>query len=76
MLSANAYALCLCGHVYVHRSAAVFMKAADLMSTKYRYDLLATTMLGQVRGFRDCILESVEAIAALFQPIVQITRSK
>lgn len=27
--------------------AAVFLKAADLISTKYRYDIMATTMLGQ-----------------------------
>ncbi|XP_003383539.2 PREDICTED: delta-1-pyrroline-5-carboxylate dehydrogenase, mitochondrial-like [Amphimedon queenslandica] len=31
---------------YEHR-AAVFLKAADLISTKYRYHLLATTMIGQ-----------------------------
>ncbi|KAK0730468.1 Aldehyde/histidinol dehydrogenase [Lasiosphaeris hirsuta] len=27
--------------------AAIFLKAADLVSTKYRYDLMAATMLGQ-----------------------------
>lgn len=27
--------------------AAIFLKAADLMSGKYRYELMATTMLGQ-----------------------------
>ncbi|KAJ4295871.1 1-pyrroline-5-carboxylate dehydrogenase [Collariella sp. IMI 366227] len=27
--------------------AAVFLKAADLISTKYRYDIMAATMLGQ-----------------------------
>ena len=27
--------------------AAIFLKAADLMSTKYRYELMAATMLGQ-----------------------------
>lgn len=27
--------------------AAVFLKAADLVSTKYRYDIMAATMLGQ-----------------------------
>ncbi|KAI5921457.1 Aldehyde/histidinol dehydrogenase [Camillea tinctor] len=27
--------------------AAVFLKAADLISTKYRYDIMASTMLGQ-----------------------------
>ena len=27
--------------------AAIFLKAADLVSTKYRYDIMAATMLGQ-----------------------------
>jgi 1-pyrroline-5-carboxylate dehydrogenase len=27
--------------------AAVFLKAADLISTKYRYDIMAATMIGQ-----------------------------
>jgi 1-pyrroline-5-carboxylate dehydrogenase len=27
--------------------AAVFLKAADLISTKYRYDIMAATMVGQ-----------------------------
>jgi 1-pyrroline-5-carboxylate dehydrogenase len=27
--------------------AAVFLKAADLISTKYRYEIMATTMVGQ-----------------------------
>lgn len=27
--------------------AAIFLKAADLLSTKYRADILAATMLGQ-----------------------------
>lgn len=31
--------------------AAIFLKAADLISTKYRYDMLAATMLGQGKMF-------------------------
>lgn len=27
--------------------AAVFLKAADLVSTKYRYEIMASTMVGQ-----------------------------
>lgn len=27
--------------------AAIFLKAADLISTKYRYDIMAATMVGQ-----------------------------
>ncbi|EDO18880.1 hypothetical protein Kpol_1023p49 [Vanderwaltozyma polyspora DSM 70294] len=41
--------------------AAVFLKAADLISTKYRYDMLAATMLGQGKNVYqaeiDCITE-------------------
>ena len=29
----------------------LFLKAADLISTKYRYDMLAATMLGQGKMF-------------------------
>ncbi|KAH3899171.1 1-pyrroline-5-carboxylate dehydrogenase SCDLUD_004600 [Saccharomycodes ludwigii] len=40
---------------------AVFLKAADLITNKYRYDMLATTMLGQgknvFQGEIDCIGE-------------------
>eukprot|EP00042_Codosiga_hollandica_P037302 m.292013 g.292013 ORF g.292013 m.292013 type:complete len:425 (-) comp55104_c0_seq2:16-1290(-) len=42
---------------------AVLLKAADLMSTKYRYDLLATTMLGQGKTVWQAEIDSVaEAI--------------
>lgn len=44
--------------------AAVFLKAADLISTKYRYDMLAATMLGQGKNvFQaeiDCIAELID----------------
>jgi 1-pyrroline-5-carboxylate dehydrogenase len=30
--------------------ASIFLKAADLLSTKYRYDMLAATMLGQSKN--------------------------
>jgi acyl-CoA reductase-like NAD-dependent aldehyde dehydrogenase len=36
--------ICLLGHFY---SASVFLKAADLISGKYRAKLCAATMLGQ-----------------------------
>lgn len=32
----------------LEKRAEVFWRAAELMKEKYRYDLLATTMLGQV----------------------------
>ncbi|ONH66855.1 Delta-1-pyrroline-5-carboxylate dehydrogenase, mitochondrial [Cyberlindnera fabianii] len=41
--------------------AAIFLKAADLVSTKYRYDMLAATILGQGKNVYqaeiDCITE-------------------
>lgn len=44
--------------------AAIFLKAADLISTKYRYDMLATTMLGQgknvYQGEIDCVAELID----------------
>lgn len=42
-------ALCrILSHPSPLSSAAVFLRAADLISTEYRYRLLATTMIGQV----------------------------
>lgn len=44
--------------------AAVFLKAADLISTKYRYDMLAATMLGQGKNVYqaeiDCVAELID----------------
>lgn len=40
--------------------AAVFLRAADLISTKYRYELLAATMLGQGKT---CWQAEIDAIA-------------
>lgn len=34
---------------WVHR-ASIFLKAADLLATKYRYEMLAATMLGQSKN--------------------------
>lgn len=44
--------------------AAIFLKAADLVSTKYRYDMLAATMLGQGKNVYqaeiDCVAELID----------------
>ncbi|KAG5417713.1 PUT2 [Candida metapsilosis] len=44
--------------------AAIFLKAADLISTKYRYDILAATMLGQGKNVYqaeiDCVAELID----------------
>lgn len=44
--------------------AAIFLRAADLIATKYRYDMLAATILGQGKNVYqaeiDCIAELVD----------------
>ncbi|CUM62786.1 uncharacterized protein PRCAT00000344001 [Priceomyces carsonii] len=44
--------------------ASIFLKAADLISTKYRYDCLAATMLGQGKNVYqaeiDCVAELID----------------
>lgn len=44
--------------------SSIFLKAADLISTKYRYDMLAATMLGQGKNvFQaeiDCVAELID----------------
>lgn len=44
--------------------AAIFLKASDLISTKYRYDMLAATMLGQGKNVYqaeiDCVAELID----------------
>ncbi|CAI8506962.1 unnamed protein product [Hanseniaspora opuntiae] len=43
--------------------AAVFLKAADLISTKYRYDMLATTMLGQGKNVYQAEIDTIGELA-------------
>lgn len=38
--------------------AAIFLKAADLLATKYRYDMLAATMLGQSKNAYQAEIDS------------------
>lgn len=47
--------------------AAVFLKAADLISTKYRYDMLATTMLGQGKNVFQAEIDSVAELIDFFK---------
>ncbi|XP_046360059.2 delta-1-pyrroline-5-carboxylate dehydrogenase, mitochondrial-like [Haliotis rufescens] len=42
----------------LEKRSEVFLRAADLMSTKYRYDLLATTMLGQAKNVWQAEIDS------------------
>ncbi|GMM40933.1 1-pyrroline-5-carboxylate dehydrogenase [Hanseniaspora uvarum] len=47
--------------------SAVFLKAADLISTKYRYDLLATTMLGQGKNVYQAEIDTIGELADFFR---------
>ncbi|KAI8806456.1 Aldehyde/histidinol dehydrogenase [Cladochytrium replicatum] len=43
--------------------AAIFLKAADLLSTKYRYDVLAATMLGQGKNVWQAEIDAAAELA-------------
>lgn len=47
--------------------AGVFLKAADLISTKYRFDMLATTMLGQGKNVYQAEIDSVAELIDFFK---------
>lgn len=47
--------------------AAVFLKAADLLATKYRYDMLATTMLGQGKNVYQAEIDCITELADFFR---------
>ncbi|KAJ3335027.1 1-pyrroline-5-carboxylate dehydrogenase, partial [Gonapodya sp. JEL0774] len=47
--------------------AAVFLKAADLVATKYRYQLLAATMLGQGKTVWQAEIDAAAELADFFR---------
>ncbi|ODQ80792.1 hypothetical protein BABINDRAFT_161004 [Babjeviella inositovora NRRL Y-12698] len=47
--------------------AAIFLKASDLISTKYRYDMLAATMLGQGKNVFQAEIDSVAELVDFFR---------
>lgn len=47
--------------------AAIFLKAADLISTKYRSDMLAATMLGQGKNVFQAEIDCVAELADFFK---------
>lgn len=47
--------------------AAVFLKAADLISTKYRYDIMAATMLGQGKNAWQAEIDAAAELADFFR---------
>lgn len=51
--------------------AAVFLKAADLVSTKYRYDIMAVTMLGQGKNAWQAEIDAAAELCDFFRFNVQ-----
>ncbi|KAI1137901.1 delta-1-pyrroline-5-carboxylate dehydrogenase 1 [Hypoxylon sp. FL0543] len=51
--------------------AAVFLKAADLISTKYRYELMAITMLGQGKNAWQAEIDAAAELCDFFRFNVQ-----
>ncbi|KAI0485157.1 delta-1-pyrroline-5-carboxylate dehydrogenase 1 [Xylariaceae sp. FL0804] len=51
--------------------AAVFLKAADLISTKYRYDIMAATMLGQGKNAWQAEIDSAAELCDFLRFNVQ-----
>ncbi|KUL89415.1 hypothetical protein ZTR_04290 [Talaromyces verruculosus] len=47
--------------------AAIFLKAADLVSTKYRYNLIAATMLGQGKNIWQAEIDAAAELADFFR---------
>lgn len=47
--------------------AAVFLKAADLISTKYRYEIMAATMLGQGKNIWQAEIDSAAELCDFFR---------
>lgn len=47
--------------------AAVFLKAADLVSTKYRYEIMAATMLGQGKNAWQAEIDAAAELADFFR---------
>ncbi|CCK68913.1 1-pyrroline-5-carboxylate dehydrogenase KNAG_0B04780 [Huiozyma naganishii CBS 8797] len=51
----------------LHERASVFLKAADLITTKYRYDMLASCMLGQGKSVYQAEIDCVAELADFFR---------
>ena len=52
--------------------AAIFLKAADLVSKKYRYQLMAATILGQGKNVWQAEIDSVAEVSTWFILLVLI----
>lgn len=47
--------------------ASIFLKAADLISTKYRYDLMALTMVGQGKNAWQAEIDAAAELCDFFR---------
>lgn len=47
--------------------AAIFLKAADLISAKYRYELMAATMLGQGKSAWQAEIDAAAELCDFFR---------
>lgn len=47
--------------------AAVFLRAADLVTGKYRYEIIAATMLGQGKNIHQAEIDAAAETADLFR---------
>jgi 1-pyrroline-5-carboxylate dehydrogenase len=55
--------------------AAIFLKAADLVTNKYRYELIAATMLGQGKNIWQAEIDAAAELADFFRLIVTLLPS-
>ena len=50
--------------------AAIYLKAADLVSGKYRYKLMAATMLGQGKNIWQAEIDAAAEVRSTFSPAI------
>jgi 1-pyrroline-5-carboxylate dehydrogenase len=53
-----------------HDRCSIFLKAADLLSKKYRYQLMAATMLGQAKNVWQAEIDAAAELADFWRLIV------
>ena len=52
--------------------ASIFLKAADLISTKYRYDIMALTMAGQGKNAWQAEIDSAAELCDFFRLVIAL----
>lgn len=56
--------------------AAVFLKAADLISGKYRYEIMAATMVGQGKNAWQAEIDAAAEICDFFRSVQSHPRTQ